>query len=103
MQHKSNPNKSTYKMGFETSGMVLVVERSKRKSGRKRSQEKNNYDAQFLPTGDRNLIYRVIYRIENSRGSRGSRLDLEMAEERGKIPRLVSSSTPKNKDQKSRP
>ena len=37
-----------------------------------------------------------------TRGSRGSRLDLEMAEEWGKIPRLVSSSTSKNKDEKSR-
>ena len=37
------------------------------------------------------------------RSSRGSRLNLEMAEEWGKIPRLVSSSTSKDKDQKSHP
>ena len=36
-------------------------------------------------------------------GFRGSRLDLEMAEEWDKIPHLVSSSTSKNKDQKSGP
>ena len=37
------------------------------------------------------------------RSSRGSRLNLEMAEEWGKIPRLVLASTLKNKEQKSRP
>ena len=44
------------------------------------------------------LLYGIIIR-----GCWGSRLDLEMAEEWGKIPCLVSSSTSKNKDQKSRP
>ena len=55
------------------------------------------------------LMQHLYYKNEKAntfcdlhRGSRGSRLDLEMAEEWGKIPRLVSSSTSKNKDQKSR-
>ena len=43
-----------------------------------------------------------FFRLEFAALFKGSRLDLEKAEEWGKIPRLVSSSTSENKDQKSR-